>query len=251
MSERRKSVAEQLFGHNKPPVEEVLKADFADLIKEVDAFIGDAGKAPKKIKTPDDLTKLGLCITDLRSMTKRVEGIRQEEGKPLFDAKKQVDAFFNDLATKLSEAAKTLQNRADDYTRAKVAEEKARREAEAKKAQEKADAEAAKADEGNARAAGNAEKYAAQAETAAKRATSSNADLARTKQSGVTASARTSWDFRIDDYPKVQTSLGPLGPFLARADVEKAIRSVVRIQKGNTALPGVAVFENVQSTFRR
>ena len=47
------------------------------------------------------------------------------------------------------------------------------------------------------------------------------------------------------------TSLGPLSPFFAEADVTKAINGMVRAQRGRTVLPGVRVFEKAVAAFRR
>ena len=89
---------------------------------------------------------------------------------------------------------------------------------------------------------------ASQAERAERQANASTADTVRTKVGGVIASATTKWDFEITDYDAID--LNKLRPFLIRADVEKAVRSFVRIQKGSAVIPGVRVFEDVKATFR-
>lgn len=247
----RTPVVDQVFGRNKAPIEAVLAADFAELVAEAKAFIDAANDLPGKIRTETDLGIFGQHITDLRALYKRVDGARADEKAPILEAGKKLDGFFKDICTAVEIAAKRLQSVADDYARQKAAEERARLIEEARKAREKEEAERAKAEAGNVRAAARAEQAEARAEAAEKAATQSDADLVRARVGGVTASAKTTWAFRVDDYAALQASLGPLGPFLAREDVEKAIRSVVRIQKGGTALPGVAVFEDVKSTFRR
>jgi hypothetical protein len=247
----RTPVVDQVFGANKAPMATVLAADFASLVAEIDAFTAEADAIPTKIKTDDDLGKVGQCVTDLRALWKRADGLRSDEKAPIIAAGKDLDAWFKDLLGKVEKSAKRLQGAADDYARQKAAEERARLQEEARKAREKREQELAKAEAGNVKAAGRAELAEAQADAAEKAATGSNADLVRTRAGGVTASAKTVWTFRVDDYAALQASLGPLGPFLAREDVEKAIRSVVKIQKGGTALPGVTAFEDVKSTFRR
>jgi cell division septum initiation protein DivIVA len=247
----RLSVVDQVFGANKAPIETVLAADFADLIRDVNGLTEQADALPTKIKGDEDMGRVGQAVTDLRALHKRVDGARSDEKAPILDAGKKLDGWFKDLTAKIEASAKRLQGAADDYARAKAAEERARLIEESRKAREKAAAEAAKAEAGNVKAAGRAEQAEARAETAEAAAGAKAADLVRTRAGGVTSSAKTVWTFRVDDYPALQSSLGPLGPFLAREDVEKAIRSVVRIQKGGTALPGVTVFEDVKSTFRR
>lgn len=73
----------------------------------------------------------------------------------------------------------------------------------------------------------------------------------RTRVSGVTASAKTEWSFNITDYQKLIAPFGALGPFIARAEIEKALRTFVRINKGAARMAGVDFFEDVKSTFRR
>lgn len=250
----RASVVDQIFGHNKAPVAEVLNADFADLVKEVDGLVANAGTMPKKIKDEADLGMIGNCIVDLRSLKGRVDGHRKDEGGPAFEAKKQIDGFFNDLAEKLAKAGSDLQATADEYSRRKAAEERAKREEEARKARAAEEAERRKAEEaasagGAARATGRAEHFAAAADAAEKAAGAKASDLTRTRAGGVTSSAKTSWDFVIEDYGRID--LNVLRPYLPRADVEKAIRSAVRVQKGDTAILGVRVFQDTKASFRR
>lgn len=247
----RTPVVDQVFGANRAPMATVLAADFADLVRDVEGLTAAANALPAKIKTEDDLGNVGQHITDLRALSRRVDGTRSDEKAPILEAGKQLDGWFKDLGGKIEVAAKRLQGAADEYARQKAAEERARLVEEARKAREREEAERAKAEAGNIKAAGRADQAEARADAAEKAATASDADLVRTRAGGVTASAKTSWTFRVDDYPALQASLGPLGPFLAREDVEKAIRSVVRIQKGGTALPGVTVFEDTKATFRR
>lgn len=250
----RQPIVEQIFGSNKAPLPVVLDADFSDLRAEVNEMLTRALAMPRDVKSEDDLGSIGNCIADIRALVKRVDGIRMDEGRPLLDAQRGINDHFNNLKGILSDATEPLQRAADDYARRKAAEERARREREAAEARRRAEeerqkAEAAKSDTAAARAEGRAEAFEARAERAEDAAASSAADLVRTRTAGVTASAKTEWAFRIADYDAID--LNKLRPFLARADVEKAIRSMVRIQKGSTQLPGVEVFEDVKSTFRR
>lgn len=252
----RLPVAEQIFGHNRPPVEEVLAADYKGLIGKVDDMLGRAARMPRKVRTDEQVTLVGNAIADMRALANEIDEARKREGKPLFDAKKSLDTWFKDLAGRIEERRSELQKAADEHARAKAAEERARREREAEAARKRAEeaerkASGAKRAGTAARYEGAAEAAAVEAEEKAREAGAGHADLVRSRAGGVTASARASWTFRIDDYSALQATLGPLGPFLAREDVEKAIRSIVRIQKGNTDLPGVAVFEDVKATFRK
>lgn len=252
----RTPIAEQIFGANKAPLPTVLEADFAELRAEVEAAVERAKAMPQAIRNEQDLADVGGCIDMLRRLEKRVDGTRMDEGRPLLDAQRGINDYFKTLAGHLTSAASGLQRTADEHARQKAAEERARREREAAEARRKAEeerqkAEAARTDAAAAKAEGRAEALDARAERAEQAATASAADLVRTRVGGVTASAKTVWEFRIVDRAALVASMGPLGPFIDAASVEKAIRSVVRVQKDATAIPGVEVFDDVKSTFRR
>lgn len=246
----RARVVDQIFGpgHNNPPIEDVLKADFAGLAAEIEqATKVAAAKAPKKVKDDADLTICGSILTGLREIERRAEDIRKAEKEPVFHAGKAIDAFFKDLMGMLSAAAKPVQAAADDYARRKAAEERELRRRQEEEARRRAEAERQKAE--NARSAEAAAKAAARAE-----AFEAEADGAGQQKSGpvrgggVTASSRATWDFEIVDYSTVD--LEAIRPFLARDAVEKAIRAKVRIDKGSTNIRGVRVFEGARATFR-
>jgi len=251
MTDQRKPVAEQIFGDNKAPIGDVLEADFADLRRRVaDMTARLEADAPQTVTGEDDMIALGNLITEARRLSKEIEATRSEEGRPLFDAKKKVDAFFKDLTALIDRAERPLRDRADDYTRRKEAEQReiARRKAEeARRAEEAARqrAEAAKSADAGGRAAARAETLAAQAD-----ADLAAADSARVKVSsgGVTASSRASWTFYIDDYAAMD--LNEIRPFLDRKAVEAAVRAMVRIQKGETRLKGVTVYQETKTQFR-
>lgn len=252
----RTPIAEQIFGANKAPLPTVLDADFAELRAEVEAAVERARAMPQTIRSEQDLAEIGGCIDMLRRLEKRVDGTRMDEGRPLLDAQRGINDYFKSLAGRLSDATQPLQRAADDHARQKAAEERARKQREADEARRKAEeerqkAEAARSDAAAAKAEGRAEALDAKAERAEQAATASAADLVRTRVGGVTASAKTVWEFRIADRAALLASMGPLGPFIDAASVEKAIRSVVRVQKDATTIPGVEVFEDVKSTFRR
>ncbi len=252
----RNPIVEQIFGANKAPLPIVLETDFADLSAKVEAAEERASKLPRQIKTAEDQEQIMVCMADLRDLSKRIDRIRLDEGEPLRSAQKGINDHFKGLDARLATATGPLQRAADDHARRKVAEERARREREAQEARAKAEAERAKAEAARsanaaAKAEGRAEAAAAQAEAAEKAATAKAGDMARTRAGGVTSSAKTVWQFRITDYHALTATMGALGNFIDQASVEKAIRSMVRIQKGATSLPGVEVFEDVVATARR
>lgn len=252
----RTPIVEQIFGSNKAPLSVVLENDFTELREEVDRAIAHAETLPRAIKGDADLAAIGTCITDLRALAKKIDGIRMDEGRPILEAQRGINDHFKNLANLLTDASEPLQRAADDHARRKAAEERARAQREAEEARRKAEeerqrAEAARSAEAAAKAEGRAEALEARAERADEAASASAAELVRTRVSGVTASAKTEWSFNITDYQKLIEPFGPLGPFIARAEIEKALRTFVRINKGGARLPGVDFFEDVKSTFRR
>lgn len=251
----RKPVADQIFGDNKAPVEEVLTADFADLRKEADDMAAEFKKLPEKIKTEEDQIATGRLIAKARGLSKKIDEIRSREGKPMYDAKKAVDAFFKGIDAIVGREASAAQKAADDYVRRTIEAERARAAREAEEARKKAEAERARAEQAKSpnaagNASGRAEAYEAKADQLEANAGRSAADLTRARADGVTASARDVWEHTIEDEVALYDSLGPLGHFFSAADVEKAVRSAVRVQKGRTRIPGVKVYPSAKASFR-
>lgn len=248
--ERQKPVVDQIFGDNKAPVEEVLKADFADLIAKIDAAIDRTAQAPKRVKDEADLAKIGDAILGLKALAKQADETRTTEGKPILDAQRAINGFFKALVDRIGTAIDPLQDRADDYARRKQAEaqERARREAEeARQREEDARQRAAEATTAAAagKAAADAEAYAARAdqyETAATGSVKMQAD-------GVKAATRGTWTARIDDYKALD--LNALKPFIDRKAVEAALKSMARIQKDAFDVPGATAFQETKTQFRK
>lgn len=256
MTTRRRPIADQIFGANKAPLDEILPVDFADLTREVADAEAMAKEANTKPKNDADQAALGAKLTDLRSLYKRIDGIREVEKKPVLEAGRGIDGWFGALKTRIEEAGKPLSAGADAYVRQKAAEERARAQREAEEAQRRADeerakAEAAKTAAGAARAEGRAEAFEAKAEQAASVASASAADLTRTKVGGVTSSAREVYVVRIDDYNAAIAPLGAIGPYFKAEHIEAALTSMVRVQKDNAKWPGVAFFKDMRAQFRK
>lgn len=247
-------VAAQVFGHNKAPLAVVLEKDFAELSAKVDKAETWIKARPAKIKDETDFGATGEIIIRARAIVKEIEETRKDETDPLFKMQKAIKAHFDLMADKLAKALAPHQKAADAYTQAKQAEERRKREDEATKAREREDAERLKAQNATrsstaARAEGRAEQHAAQAEALENKADQTPAETVRTKVAGGgVATASQKWDFVIEDYDNID--LNKLRPFLNREHVEQAIRSMVKVQKGNTNLPGVRAFQETKAMFR-
>ena len=242
----RKRVVDQVFGFNKAPMHEVLTADFNELRVEIDALVERmraVAKTPPK--TDEELAALGKVILDARALWGRADGQREAEKRPILDAGRELDAYFKDMLAGLLKGRDFLQGQADSYTRAKAAEERARKQREAEELARKAEAErdkaaAAKTSAGAANAEARAETLEARADQAAAVAASSEADLVRSRVGGVTSSAKGTWGATILDYQAAIAPLGALGNFLKRDAVEAALNSLAKVQKEGAAWPGPA-----------
>ena len=248
--EIRKPVVDQIFGDNKAPVEEVLKADFEALIARIEAAIGRTSDVPTKVKDEGDLAKIGDAILALKALAKEADETRTEEGRPILDAQRGINGFFKNLVTRIEAAIDPLQERADDFARRKQAEAQERARREAEQARQKEEAARQRVDEATSaaaagKAAADAEAYAAQADQYSKVA----AGGVKMQADGVKAATRGSWTARIDDYKALDLNL--IKPFLDKKAVEAALKSMARIQKDDFDVPGATAFQETKTQFRK
>jgi len=249
--EIRKSVAEQIFGANKAPLDEVLNQDFADVAKGVAALAQEIKDLPAKVKSEADFARWGSFSTKVTAYATRLEELRTKETKPMFDANKAIKLHFDTLADSLKQAIAPLTKAANDYVREKDARERVEREAAAKALREKEEQARQKAEDGGrgaARAAGQAETFGAQAEEL-ERTTTVAENVRVSIAGGGSASASNKYSFTITDYDKID--LEKLRPFLKREAIEQAIRAVVNIHKEKTEITGVTVTRDVEARARK
>lgn len=252
--------AAPMLGHNRPdeksPLRARLETDHAPLLAEIAALAAKADRAPKTIKNDDDLSMVSDLAKATSGMLKRADTARTTEKEPYLVSGRDIDAFFKSAAERLDRIKAAMGQRATDYLRQKEAEERRKAEAEAAKAREvarKALEEAARAEAANrpttaGRAMDKAEIAQANAERLERAAAAPAADLARTRSaSGASlATPQKRWTFEIEDLGAID--LNALRPYLARADIEKALRTFV--QKGNRSIAGVRIFEEAGAAIR-
>ena len=245
----------EVIGGNKPPREEVLADLYAPLLAEIEPIVDRAASLPKKIADEISLTRLGDIVKDAGKLAKRIEAKREEEVAPHLTAQKETNGFFKAHVARLKSAIEPLQALADDYQRAKAAEQRRALEEAARKAREEEERQRVLAEKAaSANRASAALKHDDRAEEAAERArrtetaaAASAADLTRVRStSGTVASARQNWTFDIEDLEKVP--LDKLRPYLPRADIEKAIRSFIRV--GGRELAGIRIYNDTKASFR-
>ena len=73
--ETRVPISEQIFGHNKAPLAEVLAKDFKELASRVDAAVAKIGKRPVKVKDETDFAAVGQLVLDARNLAKEIDSI--------------------------------------------------------------------------------------------------------------------------------------------------------------------------------
>lgn len=246
------------IGDNKPPLKARLEISYADLKKRAVELVEAFARAPAEIKDDAMQGKVGDLYRLMSACTSKVETTRKEEKDPFIADGRAVDNFFHEIADPVEKAMKALKGRSDLYLNAKaaaarkaLAEEEARKRAEAQAALEAAQRAA---DAGRAKTADRQLEKAAAATTAATQAQEAAAQapaaFARTRGEHSMATTQTRWTHDVVDWDVVVAPFGLLGPFLSRDDIDKAIRAFVRQHRDTISLAGVRIYESTTSQFR-
>src|SRR5882762_7190816 len=135
-------------GSNEAPdyaqqVTDRIAAEYAEVTTTLDTLLAEAREMPKEVKSDADALMLGALIKRLRDLDNRCESIRGLEGEPYLRGKNAVDSFFFTMRDKIGRRNKNdrksaagatdiLQARINSYQEQRLAEETARREAEAR-----------------------------------------------------------------------------------------------------------------------
>lgn len=234
------------LGHNLPPLKERLAADYQSLIARANELGEAATRAPETIGDDETLGKVGDLVKLIAACIKAADAARVNEKEPFLVGGRQVDGFFKTVTDRLTATKRNLETRVGVYLRRKAEEERLRRHEEECLKREEAERLAAQArTETDLDRAVEAEQEALAAEKAAD---ATPAELARTRSAdlGSVSTLRTSWEFEVVDWDAVP--LDVLRPYIARADIEKAIRAFVRA--GHRELKGVRVFETQTAMVR-
>lgn len=264
------------IGGNKGPLltKEELAAGHDDKLTALSNLLEQARALPEVIGSDDDDGLTTDVVRALQTAAKDADAARVAVKAPYLAAERLVDSFFKtSLIDKMEKAKGVLEGRLTAWKRKKADAERQRLLAVAQAAREEAERVAAEAarvrqsamrermeqefaaafDEtpvtlapqqmGEVKAAENAALDAAyDARAAEKQAYVKPAELTRIRSaSGEAASTLVqSWTFEITDINAV--SLDALRAFIPRADIEKAIRRHVAINKGDKPLAGVRIY---------
>lgn len=245
------------MGHNKGPSDtgERLARDYAELLRAVDALAERANAAPFEILDETALNAVSDLAKEVTDAARRVEDARVAEKEPHLNAGRSIDAFFKESTARLDRIKSAMSARATTFLKKKAEAERQRRIEEERQAREEADAKlraAAEAEAAQLPVAAEAHlEDALASETraveASQMASAKSADLARTRSDkGTLSTLQKRWEFEIQNYDAIP--LEKLRPYLARVDVEKAVRQMVRF--GGRELAGVRIFETEIATIR-
>jgi hypothetical protein len=151
------------IGHNTAPgfaqqVTDRIAAEYAEIDTTLTRLLDEARTMPAIVESDQQALLLGALIKRMRDVDARIESIRGLEKEPYLRGGNAVDSFFNAWRDKIGRrnkndraakpgATDVLQARINDYQNRKIAEENARREAEARETQRLAGIAAAKAAE--------------------------------------------------------------------------------------------------------
>lgn len=232
-----------------------LEADFAHVVKHVDELLAEAAKAPPALEDDEDLAIINGIVPKLTAFAKRVDGLRDETKRPYMNAGNTVQTFFKAIEARILDSKKKLEAIGTAYLQKKAEAERQRRAEEERRAREEQlrreqeAAEAAKAGDraGMRTAAAAAQQAEGRADSAAIAQQAKPAELARTTSGAGTATLVQSYGFEIEAFAMVDLEM--LRPYLAQADVEKAIRKFVTIHKDTKPIPGVRIFATTAARF--
>ena len=236
------------IGHNTGPLKDMLAASYSDLIKEIDEACAAAERAPAIIESDEVSGRVADLVSDLRKLKKLAEDGHDAEKKPFLTAGRDVDDFFRAPVAGPDTAIKALLAKQTVWLDTKDRAIRAAAEAEEAAARERADTQLRAAEraqdsgdfDGAEKLLTNAAIADSVAETASLTQAAKATDLTRTYSRGgsVTSLSRV-WTFTVEN--RGQIDLEAIRPYLAPADVDKAIRAFVKA--GKRELRGVKIFE--------
>lgn len=223
-------------GHNKPPVEEQVKAEFRDeLLRDRPDFMQryeDILAASKRVAVTDDETlgKAGDLIKIIRAAGDHVTVTHKTVKQPYLDGGRAADAEKNALLGNLEDARSSVNGLMNEFMSRRAAAERAERER--REAEERAAAQAA-AEAGE----GEAVPLAAAAPAKPQPVRS---------DAGSTVSGREVWNCQVEDYAKAYRKV-KTDPKVQQA-IDAAIGRLVRA--GQREIPGVRIWPTTQAVAR-
>lgn len=263
-------------GHNKPPLEEIIPAEFrAKLLEEKPEFLtrfyAAIDAAARAVAEDDDtLAKCGDLVNLYRAQIAHINGTHKAVKEPYLQGGRLVDAEKNALIERVEAAKRKVEGIGNAYVaerEAKLKAERDRQAAEQRAAADKAaaaerarlqaerDAEAAAlaatSDAERAKAAAAAEQARKEAEAAQEEAalaaaqTTTKAEPVRS-DAGASVSGKQEWLSQVEDYTKAFKSVKD-DPKVREA-IDAAVKRLVKA--GKRELVGVRIWPVVKGNYR-
>ena len=248
------------LGHNNPPNDaETLKAALAEnnynLLEHAANLCNAANRIPAEITEAETAGKAADFIKQVTGAKKKLEALRVSEKEPYLTLGRVVDGFFKGVIDPLDIATKKALKPLDAYNIRIAAEERRRREEEARIAREKqaeemrvaAALEKAKFTEAANQVLDQAAASEAVAQTLQKEAEAKPAHLGHVRgESGARAALVTRWVGEVTDLAAID--LETLRHHLGPDAIQKALNSYVRA--GGRELRGAKIFEESTTQVR-
>lgn len=228
------------LGHNKPPLEDDVRAQFREkLLEERPTFltrVDDIEAAAGRVVVNDDSTlgKAGELVKLIRAHAQHVDETHKAVKAPYLAAGRVVDAEKNELTGRLDAAKRAVERPMNEYAAKKLNREREAREA--------AEAERRKLE------ALAAENNLSHALPPVEEAPAARAPIR--SDAGATVSIGTTWCAAVEDYAKafrlVKNDAG------VREAIDKAVARHVKATKGNNGkeIPGVRMWEAAKTGAR-
>ena len=251
-----------MVASNNPPSDksvfvDTLQSRHGALLERSTELLEAAKRVPETVEDAEIAGKLADFFKQLSMHSKAVDKSRTEEKAVYLERGRWVDSFFKEIVIQgIPDTINTMKARLTAYQRREAERERRRREEEerarreeAERARQEAEAKAAAAEnDDDLDAAVEAEEEAAerqaQAERAERATQAGTADLSRQHSSaGTVASLRTTW--KCPAWSRSALDLEALRPYLADADLTKAIRAFIRA--GGRDLRGATIEEVFES----
>jgi hypothetical protein len=174
----------------------------------------------------------------------RLRLIREEEER-VANASREISRQKQSAIDKKNREAREMAEREATAARQRQFEEN-RRAREARETADEANRIAAEAQRlalAEAQAAQDAARQAEERRIDAERASQeAPADMARTRTASGLSTLVRGWDFEVEDWARVETALGALGPYIPRKDVEAALRRLLKTHGDSKPVAGVRIF---------
>lgn len=244
------------IGHNQPTLADSLALEFSELLDTVQKLADKANAVKavvdeKGLNSDDDIIQMVEVGKEATKLSSSLDRKKLDRTASLRGDVETINGFFATIKTRVERIKTAFGAKVGEYEEAK--KERQRREAaeRARQAEEAAAAKLKEAEEARHSVMGDvllneAVKAEQEFQMAANAAVSAGTGPTRTDAGTVSQSKK--WDFEIIDASKIP--LEDLRPYFTIADLEKAIRAHVRMNRDTKPLAGVRIFPDTKTSFR-